>query len=227
MWLQLVIYACLIIFIVAITWRAVRYARMPVHLRWELYPVAHEKGRPYGGSYLEEVEWWHRPRRINPFGEFSTFMGEILLFKEYFKRKRGFWYFVYPFHIGLFLLLAWAVLLAAGAIMTVCGIQVTSSFTNLGAGIIYYLTLISGVLAFALGVFGTVGLLVKRSVEEDLKTYTDPIDYFNLICILIIFAVVWRFGFLKILHLEWPGSTCVAYLFSRRETPAQYSSYSC
>ncbi|MCX6007895.1 MAG: nitrate reductase gamma subunit, partial [Chloroflexi bacterium] len=76
MWLQLIIYASLIIFAIALTWRAIRYARMPVHLRWELYPVAHEKGRPYGGSYLEDLGWWHRPRRINPFGEFNTFMGE-------------------------------------------------------------------------------------------------------------------------------------------------------
>ena len=75
---------------------------MPVHLRWELYPVAHEKGRPYGGSYLEEIEWWHRPRRINLFGEFSTFMGELLLFKEYFKRKRGFGILFILFILGSF-----------------------------------------------------------------------------------------------------------------------------
>lgn len=161
---------------------------MPVHLRWELYPVAHERGRPYGGSYLEDPGWWHRPRRINLFGEFNTFMGEILLFKEYFKHKRGFWYFVYPFHIGLFMLLAWAVLLAVGAILSIYGISVTFAFTNAGVGIVYYLTLIAGIIAFVLGVFGTAGLLIKRSTDGDLKTYTDPIDYFNLTCILIIFA---------------------------------------
>jgi nitrate reductase gamma subunit len=188
MWLQLVIYACLVIFATSITWRAVRYARMPVHLRWELYPVAHEKGRPYGGSYLEEVGWWHRPRQTDPFGEFNTFMGEILFFKEYFKNKRGFWYFVYPFHIGLFLLPTWAVLLAVGAILSICGIPVTFPPANMGVGIVCYLTLIAGIISFALGVFGTVGLLIKRSLDEDLKKYTDPIDYFNLICIFIIFA---------------------------------------
>ena len=161
---------------------------MPVHLRWELYPVAHEKDRPYGGSYLEDVGWWHLPRRIDPFGEFNTFMGEILFFKEYFKRKRGFWYFVYPFHIGLFLLLAWVVLLVAGAIVSICGVPVAATSTNIGVGILYYLTLIAGILALAMGVFGTVGLLIKRSLDEDLKTYTDPIDYINLTCLLIIFA---------------------------------------
>lgn len=162
---------------------------MPVHLRWELYPVAHEKGRSYGGSYLEETEWWHRPRHTNPFGEFSTFMSEILFFKEYFKSKRGFWYFVYPFHIGLFLLLAWIVLVVAGAIIRVNGIVVTASSANAAIVVIYYLTLFVGLAAFVLGIFGTVGLLVKRAGDKDLKIYTDPIDYFNLFVILAIFTL--------------------------------------
>jgi nitrate reductase gamma subunit len=162
---------------------------MPVHLRWELYPVAHEKGRPYGGSYLEEVEWWHKPRRTNPFGEFTTFIGEILFFREYFKSKRGFWYFVYPFHIGLFLLLAWVLLIAAGSIMLINGSAVTSPANNAAIEAIYYLTLIAGLTAFVLGIFGTAGLLIKRAGDKDLKIYTNPIDYFNLAVILLIFIL--------------------------------------
>ena len=79
-------------------------------------------------------------------------------------------------------------LLALGAILSIYGVPVTFASTNVGIEIICFLTLIAGVFAFVLGVFGTAGLLIKRSVDEDLKTYTDPIDYFNLVCILIIFA---------------------------------------
>ena len=47
---QILIYFSALFFIVAVVVRALHYARTPVHLRWELYPVAHEKGRAhYGG----------------------------------------------------------------------------------------------------------------------------------------------------------------------------------
>ena len=65
-------------FIIALyTVKVVKIIRMPPHLRWELYPVATEKGKKYGGSYLEDVEWWtkSRPR--------STIRGLLSLLKNY------------------------------------------------------------------------------------------------------------------------------------------------
>ena len=54
---------------------------MPMHVRWELYPVAHEKGRAsYGGSYFEEVDWWTKPREVDKLGEVDRcFMGDARL----------------------------------------------------------------------------------------------------------------------------------------------------
>ena len=53
----------LAVFVVAFVLRTIRLAKLPVHLRWELAPVPHEKGKShYGGSYLEEFEWWTKPR---------------------------------------------------------------------------------------------------------------------------------------------------------------------
>jgi nitrate reductase gamma subunit len=42
--------------VIATVVRAVGYARMPLHLRWELYPVPHEAPdrAAHGGSYFEE-----------------------------------------------------------------------------------------------------------------------------------------------------------------------------
>ena len=68
--------ACL--FVVACVWRAVKYATAPVHLRWDLYPVAHEPGRDHGGSYLEEKDWWTKPRKKSHFGEAQVMAEEIL-----------------------------------------------------------------------------------------------------------------------------------------------------
>jgi nitrate reductase gamma subunit len=160
---------------------------MPVHLRWELYPVAHEIGRPYGGSYLEEENWWKQKRKINPLGESTVFLREIIFFREYFHSNRRFWILVYPFHIGLFLLIVWALLLIVHAILSMNGSVPASTASDLWLQLVYYLTLITGVAAFILGILATAGLLIKRSLDEDLRNYTAPIDYFNLSWILTIF----------------------------------------
>ena len=49
------------VFVVVILGKIIKYFRMPLHVRWELYPVPHEKGREYGGSYFEELNWWKNP----------------------------------------------------------------------------------------------------------------------------------------------------------------------
>lgn len=187
MWLLLLTFACLLVFIAGMTWRTYKYASLPVHLRWELYPVAHEIGKAYGGSYLEDIDWWHRPRKINLLGESTVFLREIIFFREYFHGNRRFWTFVYPFHLGLFLLVAWVVTLLAGSILTLNGLSVSANSSDLGMPLIYYCTLISGAGAFVLGIFGTIGLLFKRSLDEDLRNYTAPVDYFNLAGILLVF----------------------------------------
>ena len=55
-----VAYLGIVVFGIAVLARFVMWSRMPMHLRWELYPVAHEGGgrAKYGGSYLEESDWW-------------------------------------------------------------------------------------------------------------------------------------------------------------------------
>ena len=56
-WLQIFSYISLFILIAGVAARAIKYASMPMHLRWELYPVPHE-GKD--GSYFEELEWWKK-----------------------------------------------------------------------------------------------------------------------------------------------------------------------
>ena len=72
-------------------------------------------------------------------------------------------------------------MLLIGAILALNGLTVSAISANLWLQLTFYLTLVSGITAFILGVFGTVGLLLKRSFDEDLRNYTAPIDYFNLI----------------------------------------------
>ncbi len=52
--LYVVVSIALVVFVAATVARAVAYARAPIHLRWELYPVPHEPAArlAHGGSYF-------------------------------------------------------------------------------------------------------------------------------------------------------------------------------
>ena len=88
-WLQIITYAFIALIIIVYLVRLLKYSRMPAHLRWELYPLAGEKNRPLGGSYLEDSEWWSSPREEKSFLGEMKFMGEeVLWFKEYYRLNR-------------------------------------------------------------------------------------------------------------------------------------------
>ena len=83
--IQLLTYLALFIALVAIVRKIYRYATAPEHLRWELYPVPHEKGRSdYGGSYLEELDWWSKKRNSDMLNELKEMLSEILFLKGVF-----------------------------------------------------------------------------------------------------------------------------------------------
>ena len=87
-----VTYASVAVFVIAVVTKFVKYASMPIHLRWELYPVAHEKGRAhYGGSYLEEPDWWTKSRESSLIGELKV-MGR--------EPQHVFVFGVKPYHIN-------------------------------------------------------------------------------------------------------------------------------
>lgn len=113
-----IFYACLyagvFLFIAASIVRAVRYARQPLHLRWEIYPV------PRGRS-----------------GELKVMIPEILFLKGLWEFNRAMWYASFPFHLGLYLVAATAaaalgavtlsgqaaaILRQAGAVMGIAGL---------------------------------------------------------------------------------------------------------
>ncbi len=155
-------YAGTLAFLVGCAVRAIRYATLPPHLRWELYPVPHEDPAVagHGGSYFEEVDWWTRPAHFNYWGEAKFMVPEILLLRGLWEFNRKLWLRSFPFHFGLYLLGATIVLLVAGA-------------TELGR--------ITGFAGLALALLGAVGLLIGRLTDVSLRNYTAPGDIFNLV----------------------------------------------
>jgi nitrate reductase gamma subunit len=174
----LLAYAGIAVFVVAVLARIRMYSSMPMHLRWELYPVPHEASRAaHGGSYLEEVDWWLKPREVSKAAEAKAMATEIGFLEALHKHNRRLWRSSFPFHFGLYLSIAATVLMLAGGVLSrfAGGLMASGLGTVWRAGIVF-----TGALGSALVIFGALGLLSKRLSDPDLKDFTTPGDVFNL-----------------------------------------------
>lgn len=179
-------YAAIVVFLAAVAVRYWRIRNFPLNMRWEIYPIPHEGARSaYGGSKLEETDWWtkkHAPSRLT---ELRFMLPEMLLLKALFDHNRRLWWRSFPFHFGLYLLAAFVALLGLGAGMQLGGIAVDRTATGMG-GVLAMLTIAVGVLGLAMGWLGAASLLYLRLFDEDLKPYSNPSHYFNLLLIMAV-----------------------------------------
>ena len=174
-------YVLLSLFVVAFLVKCVRIAKLPLHLRWELAPVPKEKTRGrYGGSYFEEFEWWKKPREESLVSELMFMGKEIVFLKALWEHNRRLWWFSFPFHMGLYLLIVGAGVLVLGGVLEVAGI---SEGGLLGKGLPLLVAAGHG-----LGAIGALGLLVMRLVNRDLAVMTSRVAYFNLVLVLGVFV---------------------------------------
>jgi len=177
--LYLAVYSSIGVFLLACLVRIVRYAGAPIHLRWELYPVPHEKPDrvKHGGSYFEESDWWTHPARFDLMGELKFMIPEILLMKGLYQFNRGLWYRSFPFHFGLYLLIGTLGLLGTGALLAIL-----APFPGMAAcaGAIRLIYPLTGAAGLTLAMMGALGLLARRMTDESLRRYTTPGDFMNL-----------------------------------------------
>jgi nitrate reductase gamma subunit len=166
------------LFIIVSAYKMYKVATSPLNVRWEVYPVPHEEGkrRQYGGSYMEEMDWAHKPHAGSLVSEVVEMSTEIFLLQRVRKHNPyGIWLFSMAMHWGLYL--------GVGLL----GLLVIGNFFTLPA--LALLTDVVGIVAFALGTLGALGLTVKRATDRNLNLYTAPIDYFNLLLIAAIFVL--------------------------------------
>jgi nitrate reductase gamma subunit len=172
------VYAGTIVFLVACVVRAVRYARLPVHLRWELYPVPHEEPARvrHGGSYFEDPQWWTRKRRFNLAGDLRFMIPEMVFLKGLWEWNRRLWYRSFAFHFGLYLLAGAVCLLVAAALVTIARPVAADGEVVAAMRALYRVAGVSGsVLAFC----GALGLLHRRLTDPALRIYSAPADVAN------------------------------------------------
>ncbi len=176
-------YGLLAVSLIAAVIRSVRIARLPIHLRWELAPVPKEKTRGrYGGSYLEEYEWWKKPREESLVAELVYMLEEILLLKALWKHQRRLWWWSFPFHVGLYLLGA------AVGLALVGGLMGAARIAGPGWGVLTTGWPWLAGFAYGLGTIGAAGLLVSRLARRDLRGMFTPVAAFNLLFVLAVFV---------------------------------------
>ena len=159
-----------------------KLSRLPLGLRWEVYPSPHglKERRRYGGSYMEETDWAKKPQTGSfLLAELAEMGAEIFFLKRVRQHNTyGLWPFSLAMHWGAYLLLGWAGLLLAERIVGGEGQAV--ALVSLVNSV--------GVAALALGAFGSIGLAFKRAGRADLRLYTAPVDYFNLLFMAAMFV---------------------------------------
>jgi nitrate reductase gamma subunit len=188
--LQVLTYASGVVFVVAFAVKLLRYLTMPMHVRWELYPVPHE-GKPWGGSFFEEVDHWKKERHKDHFAQYKFMIPEILFIRALYEDNRPMWYWTFPFHMGLYLSIGGLVFLAIGALLQIGGFVPGSSAL---AALVQAVAMILAVAGFVVGTVGVAGLIIRRATDPMLKDFTVPIDYFNLLWLGAIFVtgfLVW------------------------------------
>lgn len=187
--LLIVTYFSIAVFVLAVVVRFVKLSSLPIHLRWELYPVGHEKGRAsYGGSYLEESDWWTKPRHSSLAGELKIMIPEILLLAGVWEHNRKHWFRSFPFHFGLYLVVGLIGLLLVGGIAAAAGFDVSAEGAMVGK-LLYHATYVIGYAAMLLSLVGAVALLSRRIFEPEYAEYTNKADYFNLAFFVVVFVV--------------------------------------
>ena len=98
--LTLLTYLAVLVYIITMISKVLRIKNMPIHLRWELYPVPHEKGRAhYGGSKLEEPEWWTKEHPKDHVNEIKEMGAEIIALKAVREHNKPAWIGSFSFHI--------------------------------------------------------------------------------------------------------------------------------
>ncbi len=194
-------------FAITVVARLAMWLRLPMHLRWELYPIPHApmgKAR-YGGSLMEEAEWWkQQPRRPSPLGMVKATIPEMVFLSSVRTHNRQLWRRTFPFHLGIYLVgTAVGLALLVGAATAIAPQASAGSVGRL----VQETVLIVGVAGLALGSLGALSLLLRRLTVPALRLHTVPGDIFNL----AFFALTFGCGLLTFLLVDRHADRAMAF----------------
>jgi nitrate reductase gamma subunit len=175
------IWGAIAVSLMMVIWRIWSIMRLPIHLRWELAPIPGEKGRrTYGGSYLEEYEWWTKSRKRFFIAPVVYMAKEIILMHGVWKGNRGLWPFSITLHWGIYLF------------VLAVAFQIVLSVVHLtGAGVSNILLKTASVLSvcgYLLGVAATIAFILKRLFDRNLAWSNTVGTFVNLMALCAVYA---------------------------------------
>jgi nitrate reductase gamma subunit len=186
---QILCYLGLLTCVLGVVYKIIRLATMPMHLRWDLYPIPHEKTKhKHGGSYYEEVDWWIKPSEMSRLSEWKEMAREIFFIQTLYRNNRSLWWFSFPFHLGLYLCIGFLASLGLTAVLGMRDIAVTATSSSGLIVTLYGVGIALGIGGPCLGLFGSVGLLASRAFRYDLRATSVWTDYLNLLLLAAVFA---------------------------------------
>ncbi len=172
---QVLTFSAIFVFLVIAVYRVFTIIRMPVHLRWELAPIPHEKGKNrYGGSYLEEYEWWRTPRRRSHIAPIIYMLREIFLMRGVWKNNRPLWPFSVLLHFGVYLFVITVLLNMAYALTIMAGVPAAA------LDIFQDITTALALAGYLTGALGAISLILKRRLDSNYRPFTTPTMYLKL-----------------------------------------------
>jgi nitrate reductase gamma subunit len=181
-WL-IVTFCVITIFLILMMYRIVYYSRQRVHLRWELAPVPRDKGKTrYGGSYLEDYEWWRKPRRQTRIAPVIFMVQEIFTLKSVWGNNRSLWPFSMSLHFGIYFIILALIFYFIIALLMIMEISASA------LDVFYGITTVVVTAGCILGIIGSLGLVLKRSFDTNLRNFSSFSSYFRLILLLAVFT---------------------------------------
>jgi nitrate reductase gamma subunit len=181
-------YFCIAVFILATVRLIYIQITLPLHLRWEIYPVQHEPTDKlaHGGSYMEDLNWWEKKHGSSLLNELKYMVPEILLLRGLWKENRGLWWVSFPFHFGLYLMITTIALLILHALLVLWGGETFVAGDAIGV-LLGGLIVFTGWTGLILGVVGSFGTFFRRLADPELREYSSFSDYFNILFISMFF----------------------------------------
>lgn len=167
--------------------KVAKIARMPLHLRWELQPIPGEAVDSNSLVYPADIKQWEKQHKASNFKGVLHLLKENFCFTDYFKTNRWYWLSLLPWHIGFILIVAFHILCFLGAVVIIAGIMVSPESTALFGKIFFYLIMVCGLASFILGTLGSIGLIIRKQVDRNLKAFTTAQNYFNYVFTLVVF----------------------------------------
>lgn len=187
---QILSYFAILVFFAMAVKKIIMISKTPVHLRWELYPVPHERGRAeYGGSRLEDRNWWEHDEKPDHINEIKEMLKEILFLKAVWENNRTLWYGSYPFHLAMYMVIFNIFISFISAVLLLVGVSPVSSIFE----IYHWIFTFVGYVAACIGVFGAIRLLLNRIADKNLSKYSSLSHYFNILLIGAVFStfLIW------------------------------------